>query len=202
MPRITPVTESEIKIGQRLRSVRKELLAPRTVFAMKLEISADQLASYEFGRVPLPWSVGNAVCTIFGVSQVWLATGDGQAWDRQSIHFDERLLVPLGARPLFSEVGAQIAIPMLRCTKLPKNIHTFFEQLAHRKTEDAESDDSGQASKPMGPFLSSRQSEEWSEFSYSNLREAFSRVPANKLGQFASELSKALTEVVRKYSGN
>lgn len=80
MPRINPVHSKDKAIGERLRELRVAHMAKRTSLALKIGISTDQLASYEFGRVPLPWGIGVKICELLNTSQSWLATGEGD-WD-------------------------------------------------------------------------------------------------------------------------
>jgi len=77
VPRKNPVTSDEVEVGKRLRTIRKELLISRTAFALKLEISPERLASYESGRVPLPYGIGEDVVTLFYISPLWIALGAG-----------------------------------------------------------------------------------------------------------------------------
>lgn len=50
-------------------------MAQRTAVALKLGIGSERLASYETGRAPLPWIVGERFCELLFVGQTWLATG-------------------------------------------------------------------------------------------------------------------------------
>lgn len=103
MPRKNPVLEREKAIGRRLRELREKHLAKRTALALRLGISSDRLASYEFGRVPLPWGIGSRICELFNVSQAWLLTGEAPA---RSMYLQppEELKASASSRSLFSEV--------------------------------------------------------------------------------------------------
>ncbi len=75
MARKNPVPESERAVCRRLREVRKAARLSRVAFAEFIGIPVLRLASYEYGRVPVPYAVARAVCQRFDVSQRWLATG-------------------------------------------------------------------------------------------------------------------------------
>lgn len=77
VPRVNPVPEREKAIGARLREAREVAQLKRTTVALKAGISSDQLASYEFGRVVLPWGVGKKLCELLKINLHWLALGEG-----------------------------------------------------------------------------------------------------------------------------
>lgn len=65
----------EIEIGERLRGFREYLRISRTVFALEIGISSERLASYEAGRVRLPYETFAAIAERFSINPVWLAEG-------------------------------------------------------------------------------------------------------------------------------
>lgn len=71
--------QEEIEIGKRLRVFREQLRMPRTVFALELGISGERLASYEAGRVRLPWRTFAIMAEKFPINIFWLGTGEGES---------------------------------------------------------------------------------------------------------------------------
>ena len=78
MPRKTPIPKTELEIGRRIREARGRRGAKRTEWAIELRISSDRLVSYEYGRVPLPWVIGDRICRKNDINQYWLVTGEDQ----------------------------------------------------------------------------------------------------------------------------
>lgn len=72
------VTEREKEICGRVKQFREQIKWPQPAFAYELGITRDQLASIEYGRTPLRYPVAYQMCLMFDVSEVWLATGNGQ----------------------------------------------------------------------------------------------------------------------------
>ena len=82
MARKNPVSVTEVGVGTRLRSVRERSHIPQTQFALLREIGRERLASYEAGRVPLPFRIGEKVCDRWGINPFWLADGKDPQLDR------------------------------------------------------------------------------------------------------------------------
>ncbi|HEY3914199.1 MAG TPA: helix-turn-helix transcriptional regulator [Verrucomicrobiae bacterium] len=72
------VTQREVEVGTRVKRFRDQINWPQPAFAAELGISRDRLASIEYGRTPLRYSVGYKLCFIFDVNYRWLATGEGE----------------------------------------------------------------------------------------------------------------------------
>lgn len=69
-------------VGKRLRQFREYLKIPRTRFALAIGFSSESVASYESGRVPLPYAVYVKIVRFFPLDPVWLATGKGTSdWE-------------------------------------------------------------------------------------------------------------------------
>jgi DNA-binding XRE family transcriptional regulator len=80
MPRKNPVSANEPAVGARLSQARALHKISQTDAAAALGITRNQIVSYEIGKVPLPWLIGEKFCAMFGVSQLWLATGELPQW--------------------------------------------------------------------------------------------------------------------------
>lgn len=76
MPRKNPVPETEKAICCRLLQARTASRLSRVAFAGLVEIPALRLASYELGRVIVPYSVANKAARQLNINQRWLATGE------------------------------------------------------------------------------------------------------------------------------
>jgi transcriptional regulator with XRE-family HTH domain len=95
--------EREIQIGVRLREFREALQIPRTKFAVTIRFGGERIASYESGRVPLPYDVARAVMHHYQINPAWLATGQGDK--RLVASFDDGSFAHLiKPRTLFSAV--------------------------------------------------------------------------------------------------
>lgn len=77
MPRTNPITDRELGIAQRLRDVREQNHLTKVGMAQALEINVLRYNNYEYGKVPLPYSVASKLCVEFEVSIRWLATNEG-----------------------------------------------------------------------------------------------------------------------------
>jgi DNA-binding transcriptional regulator YiaG len=95
--------EREKLIGSRLRVFRETLQIPRTKFAVTIGFGGERIASYEAGRVPLPYDVARSVMKHYQISPLWLAKGEGRP--RFLNPFDDCAIVGLiKPRMLFSQV--------------------------------------------------------------------------------------------------
>lgn len=133
MARKNPVPEREIRIGRALADLRRKHLATRTGMAQRLGVSSDQLASYEFGRVPLPWAVGYNFCRHFGIAYRVLATGDGALVVEKPFEVPDEFLLPFGSRPKFSTVFDELIYPLLEGKKPSPIIYRHLKSLAESK---------------------------------------------------------------------
>jgi transcriptional regulator with XRE-family HTH domain len=79
MARKNPIPKRELEIAKRLRVVRQSNRLSMVAMAEALGINALRWMSYEYGKVPLPYSVGRKLCADFEVSSRWLATNVGGA---------------------------------------------------------------------------------------------------------------------------
>jgi transcriptional regulator with XRE-family HTH domain len=93
--------ECEIEIGKRLRQFRDTLKIPRTVFALEIGISGERMASYEGGRVRVPYCVVKAIGERFGLNLRWLAEEKGRPADFIDLEPELKIMIP-GRMP-FSE---------------------------------------------------------------------------------------------------
>ncbi len=73
--RTSPSIQREI--GRRIAEFRESLRYSQADFAPLLRIKKERLASYESGRVPLPWGVYQNFYNEVRISAPWLATGEG-----------------------------------------------------------------------------------------------------------------------------
>lgn len=71
-------------------------------FSKKLGLTLDQLATIEYGRAPLRYSLGDWICQSFDINQRWLVEGKFPQY--YHIHFDERIVGSIPPNKLFSEV--------------------------------------------------------------------------------------------------
>lgn len=76
-PKPKRLSERERLISERLRFVRQGLGLTQAQFADELKITRARLSTYEDARVPIRWEIALRLCSMFLVSEKWLATGEG-----------------------------------------------------------------------------------------------------------------------------
>lgn len=65
-------------IGQRIKQLRNHLNLTQQVFADRLGLKQNTIATYEIGRLtPSDRTIAD-ICREFGASETWLRTGDGE----------------------------------------------------------------------------------------------------------------------------
>jgi hypothetical protein len=98
--------ERQGQIGARLRAFRESLLIPRARFAITVGYGGERIASYEAGRVALPYEVFRAINTHFFISPEWLAMGIGE--QKMRFRFDDSAISEkIKKRAIFTEVYDQ-----------------------------------------------------------------------------------------------
>src|ERR1700677_645739 len=70
------LSSREKAICFRLREARLSFKWGQPDLAKELSIPKSRLASYEYGRAPVRFSVGFSVCKLFNLSLLWLAKGN------------------------------------------------------------------------------------------------------------------------------
>ena len=65
----------------RLRELRKTLGLTQKKFAEPLNLTGNGIANYEQGARPLTDRSISDICRVYGVSESWLRTGEGQMFD-------------------------------------------------------------------------------------------------------------------------
>jgi len=102
----------ERSIGARLREFREELNISRSRFAVLIGYGSERIASYEFGRAPLPYEVFRAISKKFHISPWWLEGPDSTAPYFPGPFDDSKFIGSIRPRALFSEVfDSHIADP-------------------------------------------------------------------------------------------
>jgi transcriptional regulator with XRE-family HTH domain len=72
---VPTVPPRELEICRRIRHVRLTLHLTQGEMAKRLFITRERLSTYEYGRVSVPYDVGNRFCSVFSINQRWLAEG-------------------------------------------------------------------------------------------------------------------------------
>ena len=195
--------DREIEIGQRLREARKFLMISQTLFSMKAEISQPRLAKYELGGAPLPWAVGNLVCSVFGIDPIWLGTGTrtmfGGGWT-----LDDRMVNALGSRPRFSTVIDEIMLPLEKERPFSKRVRDAQPKSGEYPDQSARKflqgiDTTLPTGRRVGPFLSTEQASAWNRLAFGPLRRAFSSVQDDHLVDFCKDLEGRIAEARRRF---
>lgn len=68
-------------IGERIQLIRKNSDLSQEAFAKLLSVTRNIVAKYENGLVEPPELFLNHLCIKFGVSEVWLKTGEGDIYN-------------------------------------------------------------------------------------------------------------------------
>lgn len=198
MPRTLPLSERDREIGRRITQARKELMVPRTAMALKLGISTDRLVSYEFGRVKLPWGVGEMLCTIFGINPLWLGTGRGTTWGGIR-YVDDRVIGALGPKPLFSQVVDEVIVPFEDESAPSQRVQNAIAAI-DKSARPTRSSVPLEPQKPSGPFLSPEQAGVWHELAFGTLRSVLASVPHDRLADFSAGLRETVTEYAKRHA--
>jgi transcriptional regulator with XRE-family HTH domain len=110
--------EREQQIGGRLRFFRETLQISRTKFSVSCGFGSERIASYEAGRVPLPYQVFKAVSERYFLRPFWLALGnDGGAARGLGPFDDSSFVAKLPERALFSEVYDEFIAGFLKSVR-------------------------------------------------------------------------------------
>lgn len=102
------------------------------VVADELRIGVSRLASYEAGRVPVPYEVAKRFVGAFGLNLEWLAEEKGEPTD--FILISASLENHLGEHALFTHVYDRLIKPGLR---EPKSAQSHFEKAVQSNPEAA-----------------------------------------------------------------
>lgn len=121
--------DREVAICRRFRDARLHAKWKMPDFANELEIPRDRLASYEYARSPIRYSLARKMCDRFNINQRWLATGRLPSRHYVDVHAYTEGQIP--DKMLFSEaydiflskpLDAQIA-------QLAKGLHCSEEEI-------------------------------------------------------------------------
>lgn len=83
-----------MEVKDRIKSFRKELNLNQTEFAQKLGILQRTYSNYENGSSPIPDHLLVSISAIYGVSETWLASGEGPM--RNDVTTDDEISYFLG----------------------------------------------------------------------------------------------------------
>lgn len=186
MPVSAKSQERALQIGERLRAAREGLLVSQTRFAVRVGIGRERLASYESGRVSLPWAIAFQIYSTFGINPLWLATGDGEKIGPLRGGVDERVItVSYGSRPLLAEVADEILAPLSQNRDFSPNV---------RKAIAREWPSRGPT------LLDVQQSSAWNRIAFGPLREVFAAVPHDSTASLEAELTELLANIRHRFS--
>lgn len=83
-----------MEIKDRLKLLRKNLHLNQSEFAQKLAIPQTTYSSYESGNRPIPERLIVSISAIYGISSIWLETGEGDM--KHEVTEDEEIAYFLG----------------------------------------------------------------------------------------------------------
>ena len=125
--------EKEQAICTRLQKARESSRFSRVAFAGALGIPTLRLASYELGRVVLPYSVGVAACRQLNVNQRWLATGEIPM--RPFFPVSRDIEAAIKGRDAFSDAYEFALKSPIHARWIGTELASFTEQAAIRATD-------------------------------------------------------------------
>lgn len=132
-----------IYIKERIKALRKALDLTQEEFAVRLNLSANYIYFLEKGeREPSPRTITD-ICRIYGVSRIWLETGEGEMF--APINEKEQILDYLGNLMNGSTMEADIQLKLISClSKLGPDEWAVLYKLAKEWTQE-EKKEEGQA---------------------------------------------------------
>lgn len=80
-----------MEIGERIRHLRKAMGLTQTVFGKRVMLGQSSLASNERGDSTVDDRTVKLICAEFGVSEVWLRTGEGEMYEKKPDNLIDRL---------------------------------------------------------------------------------------------------------------
>lgn len=84
-----------LEVYERIKYLRKnELKCTQEAFAKKIKISRSNLGSIETGRINVTDRVIYDICSVYGVNDLWLRTGQGEIMEKMSP--DEEMALIIG----------------------------------------------------------------------------------------------------------
>jgi transcriptional regulator with XRE-family HTH domain len=103
--------QREIELCARVRELRLVRKMEQAELAEILGITRSRLSSYEYAKAPIRYELGKEICYRLGISQRWLATGDGP----QSPYFDvsPNLEFKIQPKTLFSMAFDKVLRPYI-----------------------------------------------------------------------------------------
>ena len=84
-----------MEIHERLKEYRKSHKLNQTAFASAVGVNQNTYSNYENGVSPIPDVFIKSVCAVYGLSEDWLRTGEGEP--EQKLSEDEELAEIFGA---------------------------------------------------------------------------------------------------------
>lgn len=71
-------------IAERIKEVRKSVNLTQREFAERIGAKQNTVAQYEIGRNAPIDPVINSICREFGVNEIWLRTGEGEPFQKET----------------------------------------------------------------------------------------------------------------------
>lgn len=87
-------------MNERIRYIRETLNLSRASFGQRLGVSGDVINNLERGRVEIKEPMVKLICTIFGVREEWLRTGEGEIYSSAELFSLDRFVAERGATEL------------------------------------------------------------------------------------------------------
>lgn len=87
-------------MNERIRYIRETLNLSRASFGQRLGVSGDVINNLERGRVEIKEPMVKLICTIFGVREEWLRTGEGEMYSSAELFSLDRFVAERGATEL------------------------------------------------------------------------------------------------------
>ena len=131
---------SYMGIGERIRSVRKQLGLSQVEFAKKLGISQTHLSDIENEKVKIPDRILKLISRMFGISYKWLKTGKGEIWEEEKFPETEDELIEWIVRQVINYLRQKRIKPTYRRVyRLSEIVYKRIKPIWEKEKEKLES---------------------------------------------------------------
>jgi transcriptional regulator with XRE-family HTH domain len=109
-------------VNERIRQARQALNMTQTAFSKAIYVSSGYTAEIENGHRVANDRIIHLICLTFGVSEIWLKTGEGEMFQASPIERKERILSLFDElSPRFQEYALNVVGQLIKLQNDQKN---------------------------------------------------------------------------------
>lgn len=127
-------------LSERIKEVRKHFHLSQTAFGEKVGASIDVIKNLEYGRAKPNETLLSHICTIYGIDEHWLRTGEGDMFAGKSA---EDLAIENAIRDASSSPA--IRALLIAYSRLNDHNRAVFEQFVEDYVSEFQADSSARA---------------------------------------------------------